>query len=59
MANLYEVLGVERGSTKDELRAAYRAKSATSVGPQRIQLNKAWNVLSDDYQRGRYDADRE
>ncbi|MGB2757355.1 MAG: RDD family protein [Acidimicrobiia bacterium] len=59
MANLYEILGVERGSNKDEIRAAYRAKSATSAGPERMQLNKAWNVLSDDYQRGRYDSDLE
>lgn len=57
MANLYEVLGVERGSTKDEIRAAYRAKTSTAVGPERMQLNRAWNVLSDDYQRERYDAD--
>src|SRR5262249_54328041 len=44
-----------------EIRAAYRDRKAaldasTETGKaEAAQLNKAWNVLSDPYQRGRYD----
>ncbi len=67
----YEVVGVEPTATRDEIRDAYRARvdelkvarEAKNVSDATLaqnrdavaQLNTAWNVLSDPYQRGRYD----
>jgi curved DNA-binding protein CbpA len=65
MDDYYELLGVEEDAPVDDIRAAYRDKKAavdTSAGDDAksdvAKLNKAWNVLSDPYQRGRYDQQR-
>ena len=65
MDDYYELLGVEDDAHVDDIRAAYRDKKAsvdTSAGDDAksdvAKLNKAWNVLSDPYQRGRYDQQR-
>ncbi len=58
----YELLGVEPDAAVTDIRAAYRERKA-AVGARddddakadAAALNKAWNVLSDPYQRGRYD----
>jgi curved DNA-binding protein CbpA len=62
----YELLGVEPEATTDEIRDKYRArrgelaeKSGEAARDEMAQLNRAWNVISDPYQRGRYDAQRE
>jgi len=58
----YELLGVDADAPVNDIRAAYRDKKAavTDTGTDKAKadaaaLNKAWNVLSDPYQRGRYD----
>jgi curved DNA-binding protein CbpA len=59
----YELLGVEPGAPTDAIRAAYRERKADldAKGDKQAvaELNRAWNVLSDPYQRGRYDAQRD
>ena len=68
----YEMLGVEPGASRDDLRAAYRsrvenleaAREGKGVTESSLQANReetarvrtAWNVLSDPFQRQRYDA---
>ncbi|MEX2100471.1 MAG: RDD family protein [Acidimicrobiia bacterium] len=68
----YELLGVEPGASRDELRAAYRervesleaAREGKGVTDSTLRANReetarvrtAWNVLSDPFQRQRYDA---
>jgi curved DNA-binding protein CbpA len=65
----YELLGVDDDAPVDEIRAAYRDRKAALTGDEKnkdtdaakaevARLNKAWNVLSDPFQRGRYDIDR-
>ncbi len=61
----YELLGVDEDAPVDDIRAAYRDKKAEVDGrgtedakADAAALNKAWNVLSDPYQRGRYDQQR-
>jgi len=61
----YELLGVDPDAPVGDIRAAYRDKKAAVAekGTDRAKadaaaLNKAWNVLSDPYQRGRYDEQR-
>jgi uncharacterized RDD family membrane protein YckC len=70
--NYYEELGVEPGASRDELREAHRqrvadleaARERKGVTDSQLQSNRdevarvraAWNVLSDPFQRQRYDA---
>jgi curved DNA-binding protein CbpA len=60
----YEVVGVEPDASKDEIRAAYRERLDELLGGDSLsdadraetaRLNAAWQVLSDPYQRERYD----
>ena len=58
----YTLLGVEPEAPTDEIRTAYREKraglDAKGDKSELARLNRAWNVLSDPYQRGRYDEQR-
>jgi curved DNA-binding protein CbpA len=61
----YDLLGVDADAPVADIRAAYRDKKAavSDAGTDEAKadaaaLNKAWNVLSDPYQRGRYDEQR-
>jgi curved DNA-binding protein CbpA len=70
--NYYEELGVEPGASRDEIREAHRqrvadleaAREKKGVNESQLQANRdqvarvraAWNVLSDPFQRQRYDA---
>jgi curved DNA-binding protein CbpA len=70
----YEMLGVDEDAAVDDIRTAYRDKRAEVIAinekaknqekeaerarVEAARLNKAWNVLSDPYQRGRYDQER-
>jgi preprotein translocase subunit Sec63 len=65
----YEVLGVRRGATKDQIRAAYR-ELVTRYHPDKhrgnpleelaaaklIEINRAYEVLSDEGKRALYEA---
>ena len=62
--NHYEVVGVEPDATKDAIREAYRGRIDELLGgdsmsdddrAETARLNAAWQVLSDPYQRERYD----
>jgi uncharacterized RDD family membrane protein YckC len=67
----YELLGVESDASKDEIRSAYRARLEELRGKvekgrsdqvrngareETARLNTAWQVLSDPFQRQRYDT---
>lgn len=70
--NYYEELGVEPAASRDEIREAHRrrvadleaARDKKGVTDAQLQANRdevarvraAWNVLSDPFQRQRYDA---
>ena len=70
--NYYEELGVEPGASRDEIRDAHRrrvsdleaAREKKGISESQLQANRdevarvraAWNVLSDPFQRQRYDA---
>src|SRR6478736_5501047 len=70
--NYYEELGLEPGASRDEIREAHRqrvadleaAREKKGVNEAQLQANRdevarvrsAWNVLSDPFQRQRYDA---
>ncbi len=60
-ADLYEVLGIERSASADEIRAAYRQRAREThpdAGgqPGEFQaVQAAWEVLGDPEQRRRYD----
>jgi uncharacterized RDD family membrane protein YckC len=68
----YELLGVEPDATKDEIRSAYRERledlrakvekgrsdqARNGARDETARLNAAWQVLSDPFQRQRYDAE--
>jgi uncharacterized RDD family membrane protein YckC len=67
----YELLGVEPDASKEEIRSAYRDRldelrgkvekgrsdqARDGARAETAQLNTAWQVLSDPFQRQRYDA---
>lgn len=62
-ANFYDVLGVTRTASEDEIRTAYRAK-AKQAHPDKVggsarkmaRLNEAYETLSNADKRARYDA---
>lgn len=58
----YALFGVSPDASTEEIRDAYRAtrseldaKGTDSARAEAARVNRAWNVLSDAYQRGRYD----
>jgi uncharacterized RDD family membrane protein YckC len=68
----YELLGVEPDASKDEIRSAYRERLEELKGKvekgrsdqardgaraETARLNAAWQVLSDPFQRQRYDSE--
>jgi hypothetical protein len=62
----YDLIGVDPSAPTDEIRERYRerrseldAQGTDDARNEAARLNRAWNVLSDPYQRGRYDASRE
>jgi hypothetical protein len=64
MSSYYDLLGVESDAPVSDIRVAYREKKAEiadrgddDAKADAAALNKAWNVLSDPYQRGRYDQE--
>jgi uncharacterized RDD family membrane protein YckC len=64
MDDYYSLLGIDADASVDDIRGAYRdAKEGLDTTSDfgranAAKLNKAWNVLSDPYQRGRYDEQR-
>ncbi len=58
----YSLLGVDADAATNDIREAYRGKKsaldAKGDKSEVARVNKAWNVLSDPYQRGRYDEQR-
>jgi curved DNA-binding protein CbpA len=64
MDDYYSLLGIDADASVDDIRGAYRVRkqgldTASDTGKaDAAKLNKAWNVLSDPYQRGRYDQQR-
>ena len=58
----YEVVGVDPGASKEEIRDAYRAridelaegKQSDESRQEMARLSSAWQVLSDPFQRDRY-----
>jgi RDD family/DnaJ domain len=62
----YDLIGVDPTAPTDEIRERYRerrseldARGTDDAREEAARLNRAWNVLSDPYQRGRYDQQRE
>ena len=61
----YDLIGVDPSAPTDEIRERYRerrseldARGTDEAREEAALLNRAWNVLSDPYQRGRYDERR-
>src|SRR3954453_5098198 len=63
----YEILGVSSDASRDKIRDAYRARvseldpetwkgDAAERRERAASVNKAWNVLSDPFQKERYDS---
>jgi hypothetical protein len=65
MDDYYSLLGIDADASVEDIRGAYRERkdgldTASDAGKaDAARLNKAWNVLSDPYQRGRYDEQRD
>jgi hypothetical protein len=64
--NCYDVLGVDRTSTADDIKAAYRARvsaahpdhnCSANAAAVTARLNEAWHVLGDPARRRAYDAE--
>jgi curved DNA-binding protein CbpA len=62
MKDFYKILRVEPSATEEEIKAAYR-KLAHQHHPDKggnedkfKEINEAYQILSDKYQRGAYDA---
>jgi uncharacterized RDD family membrane protein YckC/DnaJ-domain-containing protein 1 len=68
----YEMLGIEPDASKEEIRSAYRARleelrdqvdkgrsdqARNGARDETARLNAAWQVLSDPFQRQRYDSE--
>lgn len=59
--NLYEILGVDKNATEEEIKAAYRAKAKknhTDVGgdnDKMVAITKAYGVLKDPKKKEHYD----
>lgn len=57
----YRVLGIQYGATKEEIKSAYRRLAkihhpdAGGSNEDFVRLKEAYDVLSDDYSRGKYD----
>jgi uncharacterized RDD family membrane protein YckC len=55
----YDILGIEPGASKSEIKQAYQEglQAADGAGDTetRLRIRRAWQVLSDPVQRGRYD----
>jgi curved DNA-binding protein CbpA len=62
MDDYYSLLGVEPDAPTNDIRSAYRDRKAAldekGDKTEIAKVNRAWNVLSDPYQRGRYDEQR-
>jgi len=65
MDDYYELLGVDEDAPVDDIRQRVsrqegrgRHIGGDDAKSDVAKLNKAWNVLSDPYQRGRYDQQR-
>jgi uncharacterized RDD family membrane protein YckC len=58
MDDYYRLIGVDPDADVETIRTAYRTRKDALTGEDAKKLNKAWNVLSDPYQRGRYDEQR-
>ncbi len=62
MEDYYKLLGVQSDDARETIRDAYRTQKAEldaagtdGARAKASRLNRAWNVLSDETQRGRYD----
>jgi len=64
LPDYYKILGIEKDATKEDIKKQYR-KLAKEIHPDRsktaasedemVEINKAYEVLSDDEKKERYD----